>query len=157
MADARTRIALAFGMEVVAWSENLTPEMATADRARLVSKRELFQQADILTIHLVLSPRTRGMVGKSELALMKQSARLVNTSRGPIVDENELIEALRERRLAGAAIDVFDVEPLPPEHPFRRLDNVIATPHIGYVSRELYRVFYQDTVTNVAGWLERRS
>jgi phosphoglycerate dehydrogenase-like enzyme len=151
------RIAGAFGMRVMAWSENLTPERAAATGAKLVSRRELFQQADILTIHLVLSPRTRGLVGKSELALMKQSARLVNTSRGPIVDENALLETLRERRLAGAAIDVFDVEPLPPEHPFRRLDNVIATPHIGYVSRELYRVFYQDTVANIAGWLGRRS
>ena len=151
------RIALAFGMEVMAWSENLTREKAAAVGARLVSKRELFEQADILTIHLVLSPRTRGLVGKSELALMKQSARLINTSRGPIVDENALLETLRQGRLAGAAIDVFDVEPLPPEHPFRRLDNVIATPHIGYVSRDLYRVFYQDTVANLAKWLERRS
>jgi phosphoglycerate dehydrogenase-like enzyme len=151
------RIAGAFGMRVMAWSENLTPERAAATGAKLVSRRELFQQADILTIHLVLSPRSRGLVGKSELALMKQSARLVNTSRGPIVDENALLETLREGRLAGAAIDVFDVEPLPPEHPFRRLDNVIATPHIGYVSRELYRVFYRDTVANIEGWLGRRS
>jgi phosphoglycerate dehydrogenase-like enzyme len=151
------RIARAFGMRVMAWSENLTPERAAATGAKLVSKRELFQQADILTIHLVLSPRTRGLVGKSELALMKRSARLVNTSRGPIVDENALLETMCERRLAGAAIDVFDVEPLPPQHPFRRLDNVIATPHIGYVSRELYRVFYRDTVANIADWLGRRS
>jgi phosphoglycerate dehydrogenase-like enzyme len=149
------RIAGAFGMRVMAWSENLTPERAAATGAKLVSRRELFQQADILTIHLVLSPRSRGLVGKSELALMKQSARLVNTSRGPIVDENALLETLRERRLAGAAIDVFDVEPLPPEHPFRQLDNVIATPHIGYVSRDLYRVFYQDTVANIKDWLGR--
>jgi phosphoglycerate dehydrogenase-like enzyme len=151
------RIAPAFGMEVMAWSENLTPEKAAAAGARLGSKRELFQQADILTIHLVLSSRTRGLVGKSEVALMKQSARLVNTSRGPLVDENALVEALRERRLAGAAIDVFDVEPLPTDHPFRELNNVIATPHIGYVSRDLYRVFYQDTVANIADWLGRRS
>lgn len=151
------RIALAFGMEVMAWSENLTPEKAAAAGARLVSKRELFQKADILTIHLVLSPRTRGLVAKSELTLMKQSARLVNTSRGPIVDENALLGALRERRLAGAAIDVFDVEPLPREHPFRELDNVIATPHIGYVSRDLYRVFYRDTVANIVDWLGGRS
>jgi phosphoglycerate dehydrogenase-like enzyme len=150
------RIARAFGMEVTAWSENLVPEKAAAVGARLVSKRELFERADILTIHLVLSPRTKGLVGKSELALMKRSARLVNTSRGPIVDETALVEALREGRLAGAAIDVFDVEPLPPEHPFRRLDNVIATPHIGYVSRDLYRVFYQDTVADIADWLGRR-
>ena len=151
------RIASAFGMEVVAWSQNLTPEKAAAAGARLVSKQELFQQADILTIHLVLSSRTRGLVGKSELALMKQSARLVNTSRGPIVGENALIETLRERRLAGAAIDVFDVEPLPRDHPFRRLDAVIATPHIGYVSRDLYRVFYQDTLANIVDWLGGRS
>jgi phosphoglycerate dehydrogenase-like enzyme len=131
--------------------------METKTNGRLVSKRELFQQADIFTIHLVLSPRTRGLVGKSELALMKQSARLVNTSRGPLVDENALLEALRERRMAGAAIDVFDVEPLSPEHPFRELDNVIATPHIGYVTRDLYRVFYQDTVANIADWLGSRS
>jgi phosphoglycerate dehydrogenase-like enzyme len=150
------RIAGPFGMEVIAWSENLTPEKAAAAGARLVSRRELFERADILTIHLVLSARTRGLVSRAELSLMKASARLVNTSRGPIVDENALVETLREGRLAGAAIDVFDVEPLPPEHPFRRLDNVIATPHIGYVSRDLYRVFYQDTVANLAGWLGRR-
>lgn len=151
------RIARSFGMDVIAWSENLTSEKAAARGTRWVSKQELFQQADILTIHLVLSSRTRGLVGKSELDSMKQSARLVNTSRGPIVVEDALVDALREGRLAGAAIDVFDIEPLPPAHPFRRLDNVIATPHIGYVSRELYRVFYQDTVANIAGWLGRRS
>jgi len=151
------RIAGAFGMEVIAWSENLAPEKAAAAGARLVSKSELFEQADILTIHLVLSSRTRGLVGRRELALMKRSARLVNTSRGPIVDESALVESLNEGCLAGAAIDVFDIEPLPPEHPFRRLDNVIATPHIGYVSRDLYRVFYQDTVANIAGWLGRKT
>lgn len=151
------RIPRSFGMDVIAWSENLTSEKAAARGTRWVSKQELFQQADILTIHLVLSSRTRGLVGKSELDSMKQSARLVNTSRGPIVVEDALVDALREGRLAGAAIDVFDIEPLPPAHPFRRLDNVIATPHIGYVSRELYRVFYQDTVANIAGWLGRRS
>ena len=151
------RIAGAFGMEVIAWSENPTPEKAAAAGARLASKSELFERADILTIHLVLSPPTRALVGQPELALMKRSARLVNTSRGPIVDEIALVETLREGRLAGAAIDVFDIEPLPPDHPFRRLDNVIATPHIGYVSRDLYRLFYQDTVANVAGWLGRRT
>lgn len=151
------RIAGAFGMDVIAWSENLAPEKAAAVGARLVSKKELFERADILTIHLVLSARTRGLVGSPELALMKRPARLVNTSRGPIVDENALVETLREGRLAGAAIDVYDIEPLPPEHPFRRLDNVIATPHIGYVSRDLYRVFYHDTVANIAGWLGKRA
>jgi phosphoglycerate dehydrogenase-like enzyme len=151
------RIAGAFGMDVIAWSENLAPEKAAAAGARLVSRKELFERADILTIHLVLSARTRGLVGSPELALMKRSARLVNTSRGPIVDENALVETLGEGRLAGAAVDVYDIEPLPPEHPFRRLDNVIATPHIGYVSRDLYRVFYQDAVTNIAGWLGKRA
>jgi phosphoglycerate dehydrogenase-like enzyme len=151
------RIAVAFGMDVMAWSENLAPDKAAAAGAKLVSKRELFELADVLTIHLVLSSRTRCLVSRPELALMKRSARLVNTSRGPIVDESALVETLREGRLAGAAIDVFDIEPLPPEHPFRRLDNVIATPHIGYVSRDLYRVFYQDTVANLAGWLRRRA
>ena len=119
--------------------------------------KELFERSDILTIHLVLSPRTRGPVGRSELALMKRSARLVNTSRGPIVDENALVETLREGRLAGAAIDVFDVEPLPPEHAFRRLDNVIATPHIGYVGEDLYRTFYHDVVASISAWIDERA
>jgi phosphoglycerate dehydrogenase-like enzyme len=151
------RIACAFGMDVVAWSENLEPGKAQERGARWVSKQELFRQADILTIHLVLSSRTRGLVGKSELALMKPSARLVNTSRGPIVDEAALVDALRKRRIAGAAIDVFDIEPLPRDHPLRQLDTAVTTPHIGYVSRDLYRVFYQDSVANIAEWLQRRS
>ena len=147
------RIGVAFGMEVIAWSQNLTAEKAQACGARLVSKEELFRTADILTIHLVLSPRTKGLVGTAELQAMKPSARLINTSRGPIVDEPALIEVLRERRIAGAALDVFDVEPLPTDHPFRFLDNVLATPHIGYVERDLYRTFYGDTVRNITQWL----
>jgi phosphoglycerate dehydrogenase-like enzyme len=147
------RIARAFGMDVVAWSENLEPEKAQERGARWVSRQELFRQADILTIHLVLSSRTRGLVGGSEFGLMKPSARLVNTSRGPIVDEAALIDALHKGQIAGAAIDVFDVEPLLREHPLRQLDTVVATPHIGYVSRDLYRVFYQDTVANIAEWM----
>ena len=150
------RIGRAFGMDVIAWSEHLAPEKARERGARWVSKEELFRQADILTIHLVLSSRTRGLVGKSTLGLMKPSAQLVNTSRGPIVDEAALVEVLRKRHIAGAAIDVFDVEPLPEGHALRQLDNVMATPHIGYVSRDLYRVFYQDTVANIAEWLQRR-
>jgi phosphoglycerate dehydrogenase-like enzyme len=149
------RLARAFGMDVIAWSENLHAQKAEQHGARLVSKAELFRQADILTVHLVLSGRTRGLVGKDEFSLMKPTARLVNTSRGPIVDETALIDALRNRKIAGAAIDVFDVEPLPPDHPLRQLDNLIATPHIGYVSRELYRVFYQDVVANIANWMHR--
>ena len=149
------RIALAFGMDVIAWSQNLTPELAKSHGARWVSKEELFRQSDILTIHLILSDRTRGLVGAPEFRLMKQSARLVNTSRGPIVQEAALLEALREGRIAGAAIDVFDIEPLPRDHPFRRLENVLATPHIGFVSRELYKTFYQDCVDNIAKWLDK--
>jgi phosphoglycerate dehydrogenase-like enzyme len=149
------RIARAFGMDVIAWSENLEPEKAQKHGARWVSKQELFREADILTIHLVLSSRTRGLVGKSDLDLMKPSSRLVNTSRGPIVDETALVEALRNRRIAGAAIDVFDIEPLPREHALRQLDTVVTTPHIGYVSRDLYRIFYQDTVANIVAWLQR--
>ena len=150
------RIARAFGMDVIAWSENLNQEKAQARGARWVSKQELFRQADILTIHLVLSRRTRGLVGQSELELMRPSARLVNTSRGPIVDETALVDALRKRHIAGAAIDVFDIEPLPRDHVLRQLDNVLTTPHIGYVSRDLYRVFYQDTVANIVEWLQRK-
>jgi phosphoglycerate dehydrogenase-like enzyme len=150
------RIAHAFGMDVIAWSENLEPEKARERGGRWVSKEELFRQADVLTIHLVLSKRTKGLVGTSELSLMKTTARLVNTSRGPIVDEDALLDALRNRQIAGAAIDVFDIEPLPLDHPLRKLDDVLATPHIGYVSRDLYRIFYQDTVANIAEWLQRR-
>jgi phosphoglycerate dehydrogenase-like enzyme len=149
------RIGLAFGMEVIAWSQNLTADKAQTCGARLVSKEELFRSSDILTIHLVLSQRTKGLVGAAELQVMKPSARLINTSRGPIVDEPALIEVLRERRIAGAALDVFDQEPLPPDHPFRSLQNLVATPHIGYVTRGLYERFYRDTVQNIVQWLAR--
>jgi phosphoglycerate dehydrogenase-like enzyme len=148
------RIGLAFGMDVIAWSQNLTSETAESCGARLVSKAELFQNANIVTIHLVLSQRTKGLVGATELQAMKPSARLINTSRGPIVDEPALIAVLRERRIAGAALDVFDVEPLPADHPFRSLENVVSTPHLGYVARELYRTFYGDTVKNITRWLD---
>jgi phosphoglycerate dehydrogenase-like enzyme len=151
------RIGLAFGMEVIAWSQNLTADKARACGARLVSKEELFHSADVLTIHLVLSQRTRGLVGAAELQVMKPSARLINTSRGPIVEEPALIEVLRERRIAGAALDVFDVEPLPADHPFRTLDNVLSTPHIGYVVRDLYSTFYGDTVKNITRWLNEQT
>ena len=148
------RIGVAFGMKVIAWSQNLTEEKASAAGANLVDKQTLFREADIVTLHLVLSGRTRGLIGASEFALMKPTARFVNTSRAPIVDEAALIEALRARRIAGAAVDVFDVEPLPPDHPFRKLDNVLATPHIGYVTEELYRTFYADAAANIATWLD---
>jgi phosphoglycerate dehydrogenase-like enzyme len=150
------KIGLAFGMSVIAWSQNLTAEKAGAVGAALVSKEELLRQADIVSVHLVLSDRTRALIGARELALMKPSARLVNTSRGPIVVEAALIAALKAGQIAGAAIDVYDVEPLPPDHPYRKIDNLLATPHIGYVSRGLYERFYRDTVSNIVAWLDTR-
>jgi phosphoglycerate dehydrogenase-like enzyme len=151
---AVAQIGKAFGMNVIAWSQNLTAERAAAASAELVSKEELFRRADVVSVHVVLSDRTRGLVGAPEFALMKPTARLVNTSRGPIVVEADLIAALKARTIAGAAIDVFDREPLPLDHPFRTLPNVLATPHVGYVSRSLYTRFYQDTVENIHRWLD---
>jgi len=148
------RIGSAFGMNLIAWSQNMTREAAKAAGAILVSKEELFEQADILSIHVVLSSRTRGLVGAAELEKMKLTARLINTSRGPIVDEQALINVLKYKQIPGAAIDVFDTEPLPPDHPFRTLDNILATPHIAYVSRGLYKTFYEDTVSNIRKWLD---
>jgi phosphoglycerate dehydrogenase-like enzyme len=148
------RIGLAFGMKIIAWSQNMTPEIASAAGAAHVSREQLFSQADIVTIHLILSRRTRGLIGAAELALMKPTAWLINTSRGPIVDEATLIGALRSHAIAGAAVDVFDQEPLPPQHPFRVLDNVLATPHLGYATENLYRAFYEDVVANIAAWLD---
>jgi len=150
------RIGRAFGMNLIAWSQNMTAQAAEAAGATLVSKNQLFEQADILTIHLVLSSRTRGLIGAAELARMKPTARLINTSRGPIVEEQALISVLKKKQIAGAAIDVFDVEPLPPDHPFRALDNILATPHIAYVSQGLYKTFYEDTVSNIREWLDTR-
>src|SRR5277367_1945210 len=123
------KVGLAFGMNVIAWSQNLTPQAAAAVGARLVSKEELLREADVISIHLVLSKRTTGLIGAAEFALMKPSARLVNTSRGPIVVEAALVDALTRRQIAGAAIDVFDTEPLPPDHPYRSIEQVLATPH----------------------------
>jgi phosphoglycerate dehydrogenase-like enzyme len=148
------RIGVAFGMKIMAWSQNLTGERAIAAGATLVDKQTLFREADIVTVHLVLSRRTRGVIGAPEFALMKPTARFVNTSRGPIVDEAALVEALQAHRIAGAAIDVFDVEPLPLHHPFRELNNVLATPHIGYVTEDLFRIFYADAASIIATWLE---
>lgn len=144
----------AFGMDVIAWSANLTAEAAANAGATYVSKDELFSRADVLTIHLVLSERSRGLIGADELNSMKPNALLVNTSRGPIVDETALIEALRSRRIAGAGLDVFDVEPLPAGHPFRQLDCVVATPHIGYVAEQVYRVFYGEAAAAIARGLD---
>jgi phosphoglycerate dehydrogenase-like enzyme len=150
------RIGQVFGMQVIAWSQNLEEETASALGVRRVSKQELLAGSDVLTIHVRLSERTRGLIGASDLAVMKSTARLVNSSRGPIVDEAALVEALHAGRIAGAAVDVFDEEPLPPDHPFRTLPNVLATPHIGYVTEEMYRVFYGDSVRNLRDWLDRQ-
>jgi phosphoglycerate dehydrogenase-like enzyme len=147
--------AKAFEMDVAAWSPNLT--QARCDEAGVAFARgldDLLIAADFLTIHIVLSQATRGLIGRRELALMKPTARLINTSRGPIVEEAALIEALKQRRIAGAALDVFDIEPLPSDHPFRHLDNVLATPHLGYVSERNYAVFYSDAVADIAAWLD---
>ncbi|MGB7644781.1 MAG: D-2-hydroxyacid dehydrogenase family protein [Pseudomonas fluorescens] len=146
------KFAQVFGMRVIAWSENLTPERAAESGVTWVSKRELFEQADILTVHLVLSERSRGLVDAQALSWMKPSARLVNTARGPIVDEQALVQALQAGRLAGAALDVYGEEPLPAEHPFRRLPNVLATPHVGYVSEQNYRQFYQQMIEDIQAW-----
>ena len=145
-------IGKAFGMRVIAWSPNLTTERAS--RVQLVSKADLFREADFLTVHLVLSPKTRGIIGVDELALMKRSSYLINTSRGPLIDETALIQALEEKNIAGFAVDVFEQEPLPADHPFRRLTNVLATPHIGFGSQSLYETFYRDSVANITSWID---
>ena len=146
------RIARAFEMETIAWSQNLTPEKAAEAGAAAVAREELFRRADIVSIHLVLSDRSRGLVGVEELALMKPTAYLVNTSRGPIVDEAALLDALHSGRIAGAGIDVYDTEPLPPEHPLRFAPNTVLTPHIGYVTTGTYEVFYREAVEDIAAW-----
>jgi phosphoglycerate dehydrogenase-like enzyme len=143
----------AFGMQVIAWSQNLTTERAAQFKTSLVTKGELFSLSDVLSIHLQLSDRTRGVVGRHELGLMKPTGYLINTSRGPIVDETALLDALRSRRIAGAGIDVYSQEPLPPDYPFARLDNVVLTPHLGYVTRETYEVFFRDSVEDIASFL----
>jgi phosphoglycerate dehydrogenase-like enzyme len=148
------RVGQAFGMSVIAWSQNLTAERATEIGATLVTKEELFARADIVSIHLVLSPRSRGLVGAPELGRMKPTAFLVNTSRGPIVDEAALLQSLRERRIAGAGLDVFEPEPLPRNHPLFALDNVVITPHLGYVTEEGYRIAYGGAVEDIRAFLD---
>ncbi|HWI28097.1 MAG TPA: D-2-hydroxyacid dehydrogenase family protein [Stellaceae bacterium] len=148
------RVGNAFGMEVIAWSQNLTAERAREAGAQLVSKDELFARADVVTIHVVLSPRSRGLVGAAELKRMKPTAFLVNTSRGPIVDEAALLESLRAKRIAGAGLDVFEPEPLPKDHPVLGLDNVVITPHLGYVTEEGYRLAYGQAVESIRAFLD---
>jgi D-3-phosphoglycerate dehydrogenase len=152
---ARTaNIAKAFGMKVIAWSQNLTPDKCREVGVVYAAKDELFRQSDFITIHVVLSARTRGLIGAAELALMKPTAFLVNTSRGPIVDEAALIAALHAGKIAGAGLDVFDVEPLPLDHPFRKMDNVVITPHLGYVSEQNYRRYFTDVVEDIKCFLD---
>lgn len=150
------RIGVAFGMNVAAWSRNLTDERVAKvpGVTRAESLDALLRTADVLTIHLVLGDATRGLIKAPELARMKPTAWLVNTSRGPIVDEEALVQALRERRIAGAALDVFEPEPLPADHPFRTMDNVVASPHIGYVTREAYGEWYPKAVEDIVAWLD---
>jgi phosphoglycerate dehydrogenase-like enzyme len=150
------RVGRAFQMEVIAWSQNLTAEHANSLGAKRVEKDELFQRADFLTIHLILSKRTRGLVTARELALMKPGGYLINTSRGPIVEERALIDVLRNRKIAGAALDVYEEEPLPDEHALRKLDNVVLTPHLGYVTVENYQQAYGDAVEDIRAFLAGR-
>ena len=147
-------IGRAFKMNVIAWSENLTPERCKEAGVEYVNRDELFRRADFLSIHLQLSERTRGLIGAKELGLMKPSAYLINTSRGPIVEEAALIAALREKRLAGAGLDVFDIEPLTIELPLRQLDNVVLTPHLGYVAEQNYRAFFVGMVDDIRAFLD---
>jgi phosphoglycerate dehydrogenase-like enzyme len=146
-------VGLALEMRVVAWSQNLRPQDAREAGVEPVARDDLFAQADVVTVHLKLSERTRGLVGARELALMKPTALLVNTSRGPIVDERALLAALREGAIAGAALDVYDTEPLPADHPLRTAPNTVLTPHVGYVSTGTYEVFYREAVEDVAAFL----
>ena len=148
------QIAKAFGMKVIAWSQNLTAEKCQEAGVGYVGKDELFRQSDFITIHIVLSARSRGLVGAREIGLMKPSAFLINTSRGPIIDEAALIAALRDKKIGGAGLDVFDVEPLPLDHPFRKMDNVVITPHLGYVSEQNYRGYFAGVVEDIRGFLD---
>ena len=147
-------VAKSLGMKVIAWSQNLTPEKAKESGTEYVSKEDLFRNADVISIHVVLSDRTRGLVRAKDLGLMKKTAYLINTSRGPIVEEKALIAALNSKSIAGAGLDVFDIEPLPTDHPFRKMDNVVLTPHLGYVSEENYRTFYSGVVEDIRAWLD---
>jgi phosphoglycerate dehydrogenase-like enzyme len=148
------RYAQAFEMRILAWSPNLTQEKAIEAGATLVAKNELFKESDFITIHMVLGERSKELIKMHDLKLMKPTAYLINTSRGPLIREADLIEILQERKIKGAALDVYDTEPLNPDHPYRKLDNVLATPHIGFVTEETYRLFYHDTVVAIQQWLE---
>jgi D-3-phosphoglycerate dehydrogenase len=148
------KLAQAFGMNVIAWSPNLTPERCKEVGVGYASKEELFATADIVTVHVVLSQRSRGLVGREDLARMKPTAYLINTARGPIVDEAALLETLQQRKIAGAGIDVFSVEPIPVDHPFRKLDNMVLTPHLGYATEDGFRNHYSQMVEGIGAWLK---
>ncbi len=150
------RIARAFDMNVIAWSANLTPEKAAAGGADYCAREELFRRSDYISVHLVLSERSRGLIGAPEFALMKKTAVLINTSRGPIVDEAAMVDALTRGSIGGVGLDVFDVEPLPADHPLRKLDNATLSPHLGYVSDATYREYYEDIIDNIANWMKGR-
>jgi D-3-phosphoglycerate dehydrogenase len=147
-------VAKAFGMKVIAWSQNLTPERCKEVGVEYASKEDLFRNADIVTIHVQLGQRNRGLVTAKEIGLMKKTAYIVNTSRGPIIEEKALLDALSNKKIAGAGLDVFDVEPLPLDHPYRKLDNVVITPHLGYVSQQNYAKYYPDIVDDIRGWID---
>jgi phosphoglycerate dehydrogenase-like enzyme len=146
--------AKAFEMKVIAWSDDLTGEKAAAAGAVSVSKESLFRLSDFVTVHLVLSNRSKGIIGRKELDMMKPTAFFINTSRGPIIDESALTDVLKRQAIAGAALDVYNTEPLPEDHILRSLNNVLATPHIGYVTEDTYRVFYGDSVKAIENWLK---
>jgi D-3-phosphoglycerate dehydrogenase len=146
--------AKAFGMKVIAWSQNLTPERCKEVGVEYASKEDLFRNADIVTIHVQLGQRNRGLVTAKEIGLMKKTAYIVNTSRGPIIEEKALLDALTSKQIAGAGLDVFDVEPLALDHPYRKLDNVVITPHLGYVSQQNYAKYYPDIVDDIRGWID---
>jgi phosphoglycerate dehydrogenase-like enzyme len=148
------RLAQAFDMSVLAWSPNLTAERAAEHDVTAVGKRELFAGSDVVSIHLPLSERSRGLIGAAEFEAMRSTAYLVNTSRGPIVDEAALLNALRERRIAGAALDVYDVEPLPLDHPLRSMPNTLLLPHIGYVTTDVYRLWFTQVVEDILAWAD---
>jgi len=147
-------LAKAFGMNVIAWSPNLTPERCKEVDVTYATREELFSSSDIITVHVVLSDRSRGLVGAADLARMKPTSFIVNTARGPIIDEAALLETLRGRKIAGAAVDVFSVEPLPVDHPFRQLDNIVLTPHLGYVTQETFIAHYNQMVEGIDGWFK---
>ena len=148
------KVAHALGMKVIAWSQNLTAEKAKEAGVEYVTKEELFKRADVVSVHVILSDRSRGLVGAKEIGAMKKTAYIINTARGPIIDETALLTALKNKTIAGAGLDVFAIEPLPLDSPYRKLDNVVITPHLGYVSEQNYRKYYPDVVEDIRAWLD---